>query len=130
MAPVAIRSLITFVAAVATFYFVLWVPGSLLSLLGPFEILAPLLALACAASVGKFAWRHSASLEGGMTVYAGMGALIVGGVGFVGGFFGPMIFAPEANQGPLLGLFITGPGGAVIGAIGGALLRSARGGAH
>ena len=37
------------------------------------------------------------------------GALVVGGIGFVGGFFGPMIFAPEANQGPLLGLFITGP---------------------
>jgi len=35
-------------------------------------------------------------------------------------FFGPMIFAPEANQGPMLGLFITGPAGVVIGAIAGA----------
>ena len=34
---------------------------------------------------------------------------VVGAIGFSGGFFGPMIFTPDANQGPLLGLFITGP---------------------
>jgi len=30
-----------------------------------------------------------------------------------------MVLAPDANQGPLLGIFITGPLGAVLGAIGG-----------
>jgi hypothetical protein len=45
--------------------------------------------------------------------------LIVGGIGFCAGFFGPMVFAPDANQGPLLGIFITGPLGALLGAIGG-----------
>jgi hypothetical protein len=44
-------------------------------------------------------------------------ALILGGTGFVLGFFGPIIFRPEANQGPLLGIFITGPGGFLIGLI-------------
>ena len=34
-------------------------------------------------------------------------------------FFGPMILAPEANQGPLLGIFITGPLSMVVGAVGG-----------
>lgn len=43
---------------------------------------------------------------------------IVGAVGFCGGFFGPMAFTPEANQGPLLGLFITGPLGVAAGAAG------------
>jgi len=47
------------------------------------------------------------------------GALIVGGIGFCAGFFGPIVFAPDANQGPLLGILITGPLGAVLGAIGG-----------
>lgn len=47
------------------------------------------------------------------------GALIVGAIGFCGGFFGPMIFAPDANQGTLLGIFITGPLGVIAGAIGG-----------
>ncbi|WP_296706114.1 hypothetical protein [Rhodoblastus sp.] len=45
----------------------------------------------------------------------------LGAAGFAAGFFGPMIFTPGANQGPLLGLFITGPLGFVAGAVGGAL---------
>jgi hypothetical protein len=44
-------------------------------------------------------------------------ALIVGGIGFAGGFFGPMILAPDANQGPMLGIFITGPLGFLSGLI-------------
>ena len=41
--------------------------------------------------------------------------LVIGGVGFVLGFIGPLIITPEANQGPLLGIFITGPLGFLIG---------------
>ena len=44
-------------------------------------------------------------------------ALIVGGLGFAAGFLGPMIFKPEANQGPVLGIFITGPLGFLLGLI-------------
>lgn len=49
--------------------------------------------------------------------------LAVGGVGFLAGFFGPIIFVPEANQGPLLGIFITGPGGAALGLVLGVICR-------
>lgn len=55
------------------------------------------------------------------------GALLLGGIGFVLGFAGPMVLTPEANQGPLLGIFITGPLGVVIGAIGGGILGHRRG---
>src|SRR5207244_2882804 len=41
--------------------------------------------------------------------------LVLGGVGFLSGFLGPITLNPEANQGPLLGIFITGPLGAVFG---------------
>jgi hypothetical protein len=41
--------------------------------------------------------------------------LILGAVGFAAGFFGPLIFVPEANQGPLVGIFISGPAGAALG---------------
>lgn len=44
-----------------------------------------------------------------------IGAALAGGVGFMLGFFGPMIIAPGANQGPLLGIFITGPLGFALG---------------
>ena len=54
------------------------------------------------------------------------GALIVGGIGFCAGFFGPMVFAPDANQGPLLGIFITGPLGALLSAIGGFVYASSQ----
>jgi hypothetical protein len=49
-------------------------------------------------------------------------ALILGILGFLGGFVGPIVFNPGANQGPLLGIFITGPLGFVIGAIVGLVL--------
>ena len=42
--------------------------------------------------------------------------LTLGIVGFLCGFVGPMLLAPGANQGPLMGIFITGPGGALLGA--------------
>ena len=53
--------------------------------------------------------------------YGIAGAVIVGFPSFLAGFIGPIIFTPEANQGPLLGMFITGPAGAVVGFIAGAL---------
>lgn len=43
--------------------------------------------------------------------------LAVAGAGFVAGFLGPIVFNPEANQGPLVGILITGPGGALVGAM-------------
>ena len=42
-------------------------------------------------------------------------AVILGAIAFAVGFFGPLIWAPDANQGPLLGIFITGPLGFVFG---------------
>jgi hypothetical protein len=41
----------------------------------------------------------------------------LGAVSFSAGFFGPMILTPEANQGPLLGILITGPLGLIAGLV-------------
>jgi len=54
------------------------------------------------------------------------GAFTLGTTGFIVGFFGPMRFHPGANQGPMLGLFITGPGGALLGMLLGGWLRIGR----
>jgi hypothetical protein len=52
--------------------------------------------------------------------------LAVGGISFLAGFAGPIVFHPELPQGPLLGIFVTGPlgflAGAVLGLIVGALV--------
>jgi hypothetical protein len=53
----------------------------------------------------------------------GFWTLALGAVGGAAGFFGPIILNPDANQGPLLGIFITGPGGALAGALLGFLFR-------
>jgi len=53
----------------------------------------------------------------------GFWALAMGAVGGAAGFFGPIFLNPDANQGPMLGIFITGPGGALAGAILGFLFR-------
>jgi len=39
----------------------------------------------------------------------------LGAAGFTAGFLGPLALNPGANQGPLLGILITGPGGALLG---------------
>lgn len=79
--------------------------------------LGSLVALAAAIQVARKVWSGTAEGVASVLVIAGLGAAIVGGLGFVAGFFGHLIFAPEANQGLMLGLFITGPAAVVIGAI-------------
>jgi uncharacterized membrane protein YeaQ/YmgE (transglycosylase-associated protein family) len=45
------------------------------------------------------------------------GALLMGVTGFVIGFFGPIKYQPWANQGPMVGIFLTGPGGLLLGGL-------------
>lgn len=87
--------------------------------LSPIQILISALA---SALVAWYAWRATGSPEfAGFVGSVFLGAVVIGGIGFLGGFLGPMIFAPSSNQGPLLGIFITGPLGFVAGAIGGGI---------
>jgi len=65
--------------------------------------------------------RDEAAGCGTALTYGIVGAVIIGFPSFLAGFIGPIIFTPHANQGPLLGIFITGPAGAGIGFITGAL---------
>jgi hypothetical protein len=48
--------------------------------------------------------------------------VILGIISFVGGFVGPIIFTPDANQGPLLGMFVNGPVGLILGLVVGFVL--------
>ena len=75
----------------------------------------------CAVLAGRFLWTRTgdAARQRGLLAAMGSGALALGGIGFCAGFFGPLLLAPDANQGPLLGLFITGPLGFLLGGIGG-----------
>ena len=86
----------------------------------PGHLLAPIGSLVAAAYAARYLWQRTEnSGDGGVLTLMLGGALTVGAIAFVVGFFGPMIWAPDANQGPLLGLFITGPLGFLLGGAGG-----------
>lgn len=97
--------------------------------LGGVAWLGNVFALIIAMVAARSAWQRTADPSQSALAYAGFGAAVLGSIGFALGFFGPMIFAPEANQGPMLGIFITGPGGALLGAVLGLIYgaRQARG---
>jgi hypothetical protein len=120
---------LAFLVGIATFYFVFWLPMSLLSFLPGHMLIAFVGSLAAAIWAARYMWRRTQDGGGILTMTLG-GAMIVGTIGFVGGFFGPMIWAPDANQGPLLGLFITGPLGFVLGGIAGCFYGIVRRGSH
>jgi hypothetical protein len=123
--PSFLRAVIACVVAVSVFFFVFWVPCSVLFV---HEVpgLAFSVSAVCAFFAARSVWRRLATAQGGLLAAMATGGLVVGAVGFVVGFFGPMVWAPDANQGPLLGLFITGPLGFVAGAVGGWIWWAAR----
>jgi hypothetical protein len=47
--------------------------------------------------------------------------LITGGISLVLGYVGPILLRPDANQGPLLGIFVTGPLGFIVGLVAGVI---------
>lgn len=67
----------------------------------------------------------------GVLVHGIIGAVVVGSIAFAFGFFGPMFWLKHNSpQGPMLGIFVTGPAGFVVGLVGGmvvGLVRRRRG---
>ena len=80
--------------------------------------LFPGYALLVALGAGWFAWQQLRGVADGAVSFMFLGAVGVGGVSFFAGFLGPILLG-GGNQGPLLGIFITGPIGFVLGGVGG-----------
>jgi hypothetical protein len=110
-----VRLALTFMVFFGT-YVLSWIL-LLVSLPPGVQWLGNLVALVLAIFMARAAWARSIEPPGSALGFAGYGAAVLGSIGFALGFFGPMIFAPGANQGPMLGIFITGPVGALLGAV-------------
>lgn len=121
-----LRFMVLIFVVPATYYFVYWLPFSLIPV-GDHRWIANVASLLCAAVAGWFVWARLASADRGAVASILTGAVVLGSIGFVGGFFGPILLTPDANQGPLLGIFITGPLGFVLGGIAGLIFWMVKG---
>ncbi len=70
----------------------------------------------------------SMGLRGGPVMSGLRWGGVVGGIGFLGGFLGPLLLYPEVNLGPILGILVTGPLGWSVGVIAGLFLGALRDG--
>ena len=116
------RLLVMVFVVPATYFFVYWVPFSLAPSL-QHDWIPGTTSLVCAVGVGWYVWRLLGSTPEGLISSILFGAIVLGAIGFCAGFFGPIILTPEANQGPLFGIFISGPLGLILGGIGGLVYR-------
>jgi hypothetical protein len=114
----ALRLFAVVIVFLATIFFVFWLPLSLIPL-GEKMWLRNSVSLIVACRAGWYIWNKSASMPGKFMTCILSGAGMVGAIGFILGFWGPIVFTPGANQGPLLGIFITGPLGFLLKGIGG-----------
>lgn len=115
-----VRVVLSVITAVGGFYFTYWAGGALLFAVDVNGWIELALAAVVAVGAAAFVWTR-AGVPGGFLSSVGTGAIVTGTIAFVAGFFGPILLMPGANQGPLLGIFITGPLGFLLGGIGGAV---------
>jgi hypothetical protein len=113
----ASRAALVFMVFFGT-YVLTWLLMLLLPL-GSLDWIGSVIALVTAIVVARYTWVHADEAPTSLAGAIAYGAILCGGIGFAAGFFGPMIFAPGANQGPLLGILITGPAGVLVGAVAG-----------
>ena len=116
-----IRIILTFISFIATYYFIFWVPFSLIPGAHNFQVIPILISLLAALSVAILVWKKTTKLSNSLSNYVVMGGIILGSIGFLLGFIGPIIFTPNSNQGPLLGIFVTGPISFIVGLLGGGI---------
>ena len=95
--------------------------------MGAFDLLTPTLVAVCIfafiAYIPLLIWRFALKKRTGPTfgqysLFMFLLSVSFGILGFIVGFFGPIVLGSESPQGPLLGIFITGPLGALTGVIG------------
>jgi hypothetical protein len=91
-----------------------------MSLLAPTLLAVVICALL--AYIPLLIWRLALKRRTGPTFgqYSGVMVALTLGLGFLGfllGFFGPIALEPGSAQGPLLGIFISGPLGALAGVL-------------
>ncbi|MET6991794.1 hypothetical protein [Sediminicola arcticus] len=113
----AFRVISTFISFISSYLFIYWVPFSLIPGAHTIAWIPNVVSLLLAMGIAFFIWKKTRAMSNNLALYIIMGGVITGAIGFILGFFGPIIFTPNSAQGPLLGIFITGPIGFLIGIV-------------
>jgi len=112
--------------AVSIHFFVFWIVAGLFFSANPNS--ASLIANTVAVTSAALVWRlwpkskntlgnKNKALESNFISRIAFCSIIAGSIGFAGGFFGPILLSPGSNQGPLLGILVTGPLGVLLGPV-------------
>lgn len=117
----ALRVIITFFSFIASYFFIFWLPLSLIPGIHEVILLPNIISFVIAAALSILVWKRTSTTTEDFASTIVMGGIVVGAICFILGFFGPLIFVPDSNLGPLLGIFFTGPAGFILGLIGGAI---------
>ena len=116
-----LRPIVSFLMFLTVLFFI----STILSITTSYPIwLCTVFSLACALLAGWFTWKLVCGEKTNVAVAVISGGLILGGLCFTIGFLGPMAFAKDTSQGPLIGIFIAAPLGMIMGAIGGYIYAS------
>jgi uncharacterized membrane protein YdcZ (DUF606 family) len=116
-----IRIILTFISFLASYYFTFWVPFSLIPNAHNIPAIPIIISFLVGLSVAILIWKKTKKMSNSLPKYVFLGGIIVGSIGFLLGFIGPIILRPNSNQGPLLGIFVTGPISFLVGLLGGGI---------
>lgn len=111
---IVLRAILSTVVFAAVHFFSYWmvflqfIPEDAPQLAWPMSLVT-----GCVAAT--FAWCSMDWKEPGLGSAISSGSLIAGSIGLVAGYFGPLFLSPATDQGPLLGLILTGPVGFLAG---------------
>jgi drug/metabolite transporter (DMT)-like permease len=117
------RIILIFSGAIASFYIVALLVYLLIHDMNHSVPVSVLISLIITLLILIFLWKKTENglVPKNLGPWMLIGGCAIGFIAFIFGFFGPMIFSPTSNQGPLLGILVTGPFGFLIGVIAGML---------
>jgi hypothetical protein len=119
---IALQFILFFLTLIGTYLFVYFLPLAwIYSSPDSSRVLRVILSVFVALIAGLFVVQKIESFSDELATSIVMGGIIVGSGSFLIGFIGPMLFIPSANLGPLLGIFITGPIGFLVGLVAGGI---------
>ena len=113
------RLALSCIGFLGVFFFMNILFGAFLPIPEAYGYIRSLISFIIAIGAARLIWIPTERVKAPIATYGIIGAMVVGSIGFIGGFVGPIILRPDSPQGPLLGIFFTGPIGFIVGLVGG-----------